>query len=155
MHNKEESAPCNACLRAKKTLCSSSLLSHTSVPRGSPAPKVLLDLLTGLRLIEEESVRQNTLLGISQYIQFGESRLSCDTSAEPRCTSGITNTSSPLQPECGLPVTQRCRAGATSSRVCPLSAQGSVLSPAPSTHPRPAFAAFGVSSGIRRCPSES
>lgn len=66
----EESAPCSACLRAKKTLCSSSLLIHTSVPHGSPAPQVLLDLLTGLRLIEEESVRQNTLLGVSQYIQF-------------------------------------------------------------------------------------
>lgn len=60
--------PLVAHVSAKKTLCSSSLLIHTSAPHGSPAPKVLLDLLTGLRLIEEESVRENTLLGISQYI---------------------------------------------------------------------------------------
>ena len=78
---------------------------------GFPALEVLLDLLTGLRLIEEESVRQNTLLGISQYIQFGESRFSCDTQVQSCLVFfGITNISFTPRLECRVPVAQ-CGAG--------------------------------------------
>ena len=133
---------------------------------GFPALEVLLDLLTGLRLIEEESVRQNTLLGISQYIQFGESRFSCDTQMQSCLVFfGITNISFTPRLECRVPVAQ-CGAGlGPRPAVCAhQSAQGSVLSPGPKRPPCPCVCSIWDFPGLsenhaflyfQKCPSES
>lgn len=105
-------------------------------------------------------------MGISQYIQFGESRFSCDTQMQSCLVFfGITNISFTPRLECRVPAAQ-CGAGlGPPPAVCAhQSAQGSVLSPGPKRPPCPCVCSIldfpGLSENhpflyFQKCPSES